>query len=118
MEKFKVVNLGKLESIKRAMVMDKIDSTGSEVSINNLKKGIGSPFLHSHKLNEEIIIITKGKGVFTLDNNDIKVEEGSIIRIDPEVIRGMKATEDMQFICIQSQKDSLSQVTREDGIIH
>lgn len=118
MEKFKLENLGKLESIKREMVMEKIGSSGCEVSINNLKKGTGSPFLHSHKLNEEVFIITKGKGEFTLNNHSIKVEEGSVIRIDPDVIRGLKATEDMQFICIQSQKNSLTQATRADGIIH
>lgn len=118
MTKFLKAELGELKKVKRAMIMEKVKSTGCEVSINNLQKGQGSPFLHSHKLNEEVFIITKGKGLLELDGNEVEVSEGSVIRIDPEVIRGIKAIEDIQFICIQSQKDSLSQATREDGIIH
>lgn len=118
MSNYKLANIGKLEDVSRVMFQDKIDSTGCEVSINNIPAGMGSPFIHSHKLNEEVIIITKGNGLFYIDGDEMEIEEGSIIRIDTEGKRGFYAKDDLQFICIQSNKNSLKQVTREDGIIH
>lgn len=115
---FLKAELGELEKVTRVMIKEKVQTTGCEVSINNIKKGQGSPFLHSHKLNEELLIITKGKGTIELDGEKVSISEGSVIRIDPEVIRGIEAIEDLQFICIQSQKGSLTQATREDGIVH
>lgn len=118
MNNYKIANLGYLKNINREMIMDKIDSTGCEVSINCLKKGTGFPFIHSHKLNEEVYIIAKGKGLIYLDGEEKKIEEGSVIRIDPEVKRGIFAQEELHFICIQAEKGSLTQATREDGIIN
>ncbi len=120
MEKFKIENVGKLESISRLMVKEKIDSTGCEVSINNIPKGTGSQFIHSHKLNEEVIIITKGRGTIYVDGDEISISEGSLIKLAPSVKRGFSASEDsdLQLICIQAAENSLTQATREDGIIN
>lgn len=118
MEKFCKSELGNLIDVERVMVMDKISSTGCEVSISNLKMGQKSPFLHSHKQNEEVYIFTKGSGLIILDGESIPVKEGSVVRIDPEVVRGIEAKTDLQILCVQSKKGSLEQATREDGRIH
>lgn len=93
--------------------------TGSEISLNRLPAGKGTPFVHSHKKNEEVYIITGGKGVFYVDGEEFPVQEGSVIRVAPEGERAWKAgEEDLYFICIQAEAGSLTQATREDGKIH
>lgn len=117
---YEIKNLGTLDSLSREMFKEKINLTGCEASINNLPKGIGSPFIHSHKLNEELVIVTKGSGIAYLNGEEIQVKEGSIIRMSPSVRRGFKADNNtsMQFICIQVQENSLVQATKADGIIN
>ena len=41
----------------RTELHDVLGLTGAEISINNLPAGVGVPFVHSHKKNEEIYII-------------------------------------------------------------
>ena len=92
--------------------------TGCEVSLNRIPAGKGTPFVHSHKKNEEVYIITGGKGVFFVDGNEFPVQEGSLIRVAPDGERAWKAGDaDLYFICIQAEVGSLTQATREDGRI-
>ena len=60
----------------RTELHDVLGLTGAEISINNLPAGVGVPFVHSHKKNEEIYIILSGKGTaanFTSDSEDYGV---------------------------------------------
>ena len=41
----------------RTELHDVLGLTGAEISINHLPAGVGVPFVHSHKKNEEIYII-------------------------------------------------------------
>ena len=61
--------------------------------------------------NEEIYIILKGKGIFTIDDDKIEVKEGSCIKVMPCVSRTIESTgsEELQFICIQAKTNSLEQ---------
>lgn len=91
--------------------------TGCEVSLNRLPAGKAMPFVHAHKKNEEVYIITGGNGVFSLDGEEFPVQEGSLIRVAPSGERAWKAGDkDLYFICIQAQEGSLTQATLEDGI--
>lgn len=109
--------LGNLKKFERLMLKEVLNLTGCEVSINNFKKGQSYPFIHSHKKNEEVFLFTKGKGLFWIDGEVIPVKEGSVFRLSPSVKRGLKAEEDLQFICIQAEENTLTQSTREDGIL-
>lgn len=92
--------------------------TGCEVSINCLPAGQGVTFVHAHKQNEELYIITGGNGTFFVDGEELPVQEGSLIRVAPNGQRACKAGDkDLYFICIQTQKESLKQATMQDGII-
>ena len=51
--------------------------TGAEVSFNSLPAGVSVPFVHSHKENEEIYIITEGKGTLTIDGEVVKIKKGN-----------------------------------------
>lgn len=90
--------------------------TGCEVSLNSMLAGKSSPFVHSHKLNEELYIFLSGKGTFYVDGEEFTVQEGSMIRIASAGERSLKALEELSYICVQAQSDSLTQSTFNDGI--
>lgn len=102
---------------KRVMLGEQLGLTGSEVSVNYAPAGTYTPFVHSHKLNEELYIILSGKGMFMVDGEEFAVKEGSAIRVAPLGVRAIKADEDMAFICVQAQNESLTQATHDDGVI-
>lgn len=102
---------------KRVMGGQALGLTGSEVSFNYTPAGCFTPFVHSHKLNEELYIIVSGKGEFMVDGEEFPIREGSVIRVSPAGERAIKAgDEDLIFICIQTQAGSLTQSTEKDGV--
>lgn len=101
----------------RVMLGGQLGLTGCEVSINSVKAGKSSPFLHAHKLNEELYMIMRGKGMFHVDGEEFPIREGSMIRVAPQGVRAIKADEDLLYICIQANKGSLVQATMEDGVL-
>ncbi|MCK9171843.1 MAG: cupin domain-containing protein, partial [Treponema sp.] len=74
---------------------------------------------HFHKRNEEVYIFIKGKGMAYVDGEKIPVTEGDVMRIDPDGKRCFKADDsaDLTYICIQAERNSLVQHTKEDGCI-
>jgi uncharacterized cupin superfamily protein len=92
--------------------------TGCEVSLNCLSAGTAVPFVHAHKKNEELYIVTAGNGKFFVDGAEFPVKGGSMIRVAPAGERALTAGDkDLCYICIQAQEGSLTQATREDGMI-
>ena len=90
--------------------------TGCEVSLNLLPAGKGMPFVHAHTKNEELYIVLRGSGTFFVDGEEFPVREGSLVRVAPQGERAWKAgDEDLYFICIQAEAESLTQATLEDG---
>lgn len=102
---------------ERVMVGETLGLTGAELSLNYAAAGKFAPFVHSHKLNEEIYVILSGKGLFMVDGEEFAVQEGSIIRVAPKGERAIKADQDMAYLCIQVQEGSLTQATMDDGVI-
>lgn len=103
----------------KAFVKDILGTTGMEISFGTLGEGEAVPFLHKHKQNEEVYIILRGEGIFSLDGNDYPVKAGDVIRIEPEVSRGNRNTgsEPLTYVCIQAKAGSLEQYTMTDGVI-
>lgn len=90
--------------------------TGCEVSLNRLPAGKAMPFVHAHRKNEELYIVLRGSGTFFVDGAEFPVREGSLVRVAPQGARSWQAgDEDLYFICIQAEENSLSQATLEDG---
>ncbi len=77
------------------------------------------PFVQSHKRNEGVYIIVKGKGRFYVDGDEFDVAEGSVIRVDPAGQRCISADSQspIQYICTQTEAKSLVQFTGGDGVI-
>jgi len=93
--------------------------SGSEISFNRFPPNQAAPFVHSHKLNEEVYIVLQGSGWFYLDGQEHPITEGSILRVAAQVLRAWKAGDaGLTFICIQAQEKSLTQATRGDGVRH
>lgn len=92
--------------------------TGTEISLNCLPAGTGTPFVHAHKKNEELYIVLRGEGTFFVDGAEFPVQEGSLVRVAPAGERACKAgATDLYFICLQAQAGSLTQATMHDGIL-
>ena len=111
-----------LENIQqdgRGTLHDVLGLTGSEISVNELPAGVSVPFVHAHKLNEEVYIILEGKGQLFLDGEEVNIEKGNVIRIDPDAARCFKADKNsnLKFICIQTQANSLTQFTENDAVM-
>lgn len=89
------------------------------ISINELPPGVSVPFNHSHKRNEEVYIVVKGRGRFHVDGDEFEVAEGSVIRVDPAGQRCITADGQsaIRYICIQTEAKSLVQFTEGDGVI-
>lgn len=122
MTKYKNIDLGSFEEIGKlengkAFLKEALDLTSCEISVNNVPQGFKLPFCHKHKQNEEIYIILKGKGIITVDNEQIIVKEGSCIKIEPSTSRTIENTGDSElyFICIQAKTASLEQYGLEDA---
>jgi mannose-6-phosphate isomerase-like protein (cupin superfamily) len=118
-ENYRVSSVGDIQTLGRVTLKDELALTGSEISVNELPAGASVPFVHSHKRNEEVYIILKGKGQFYIDGEEFEVEEGSVIRVDPAAARCLRADGQMpiRYACIQTEANSLVQFTRDDGVI-
>lgn len=117
MSNMKKVNVSNKDH--RTELHDLLSLTGAEVSINNLGSNESSPFVHSHKNNEEIYIITSGSGELYLDGNISDIKANDCFAIKPSGKRAFKAgSEGLSYICIQVKEGSLEGYTFSDGIIN
>lgn len=93
--------------------------TGAEVSLNTLPAGTSVPFVHRHKENEEIYIVTEGSGYLQIDGEELPLHAGDCFRIDPAGERRLLAseTEAISFICVQVKAGSLGGFTMEDAVL-
>ena len=98
-----------------------LKATGMEMSLQTMAPGEASPFLHAHKKHEELYMIVKGEGEFTVDGETIQVSEGSLVRVAPAGKRAMRNTgkDNMVVMCIQYMADSFgaNDTPAEDGIL-
>ncbi|MDY0357721.1 MAG: cupin domain-containing protein [Sedimentisphaerales bacterium] len=116
---YKTSSIGDIQTLGRVTLKGELALTGSEISINELPPGVSVPFVHSHKRNEEVYIILKGKGQLYVDGDEFEVEEGSVIRVDPAGTRCLRADGQtpLRYVCIQTEANSLVQFTQDDGVM-
>lgn len=93
----------------KAFLKDALQLTSCEISVNTMPAGTKLPFNHKHKQNEEVYIFLSGSGTMTLDNTVLAIQEGTCIKVLPEVSRCMEAKTSLQYICIQAKVGSLKQ---------
>lgn len=109
---------GDLGKAGRVMAKDTLGLTGMEISFNHTPAGGFAPFVHSHRLNEEVYVIISGEGQFMVDGDEFPVKEGDIIRVATKGARAIKAgAVDLTYLCIQAEEGSLTEATDTDGIM-
>ncbi|MBP3439377.1 MAG: cupin domain-containing protein [Sutterella sp.] len=115
-ENYSKIHLG---DAPRAELHDALGLTGAEVSVNVLPPGGGAPFVHAHKLNEEVYGVIAGRGELYIDGRVVPLEAGDWFRIDPAGRRAVRAAVDsaMTLICIQTKAGSLEGFTFGDGYL-
>ncbi len=116
---YQATSIGDIQARGRVTLHSELSLTGSEISINELPPGASVPFVHSHKRNEEVYIVVKGKGRFYVDGDEFDVAEGSVIRVDPAGQRCLTADSQspIRYICTQTEAKSLVQFSEGDGVI-
>jgi mannose-6-phosphate isomerase-like protein (cupin superfamily) len=77
--------------------------TGTEISLNRMSPGQAMPFLHKHRLNEEIYFFIAGDGEFQVNDALFPVAAGSVVRVEPAAARGWRAVGDtpLDYIVMQ-----------------
>lgn len=95
-----------------------LELTSAEISLNALKPGKSIPFYHKHHLNEEIYLFVRGEGEFQVDDMVFPVQEGTVVRVDPDGERCFRNTSDTLDLCwivVQSRAGSYEGETVQDG---
>ncbi|MBI5116317.1 cupin domain-containing protein [Candidatus Poribacteria bacterium] len=97
--------------------------TAVGVSLSRVEPGMGYPFYHAHKEQEEIFICLKGSGTILVDNKEITMRPGDILRIAPDVPRavGNRTKEPCTFLLLGAlpntrYKNDESLMLIDDGI--
>ena len=130
---FAVVDLGNFDDLHRfsfaieekaieiegkIFLKEILNLTSAEISFNTLAPKKSIPFYHKHRLNEEIYMFVKGEGEFQVDDRIFSVNEGTVVRVDPEgerCIRNTSETDKLNWIVVQSRVGSYASNTIEDG---
>lgn len=103
----------------RAELHDTLGLTGAEISVNMLPAGVGVPFVHAHKQNEEIYAILDGKGYAVIGGEKITLSAGDFVRVSPAAKRQFFASDDtaIKYMCIQVKENSLEGYTMTDAVL-
>ncbi len=97
-----------------------LNLTSAEISFNTLSPQQSIPFYHKHRLNEEIYIFIRGQGEVQVDDAIFPVQEGTVVRVDPDGARCLRNTSDNQDLCwivMQSRFGSYPDHTIQDGYL-
>ena len=102
----------------KLFLKDRLKLTGMEVSFGVLRPGRGTPFLHSHRQNEELYIFIHGTGQMIVDGEVLEVCEGTAVRVAPDGVRAWRnnSDEDLHYIVVQAKAGTLENGTITDGV--
>lgn len=86
-----------LHPLKKALGL-----TAVGVSLSRMEPGMGYPFFHAHKAEEEIFICLEGSGTMLVEDEEITMKRGDFLRIAPEVPRavGNRTKEPCTFLIL------------------
>jgi len=101
----------------KVFLKEDLGLTGMELSLNKLPPGAQCPFLHHHVEHEELYLFVEGQGQVQVDGQVFEVREGTVVRVAPAGIRGLRNTgpQDLYYVCVQAKAGSLSGQTIADG---
>lgn len=105
------------QPVGKVFLADLVGLTGCEISLNRLEPGIGYPFRHKHKRNEEVYIVTSGRGTLYGDGVAYLLVSGSVVRLSPDVDRCLTAADDspLEYVCVQAPEGAMPYRYTDDG---
>jgi mannose-6-phosphate isomerase-like protein (cupin superfamily) len=102
----------------KVFLKEPLSLNGMEVSFGALPPGVAVPFLHAHRLNEELYIFVRGQGEMLVDGETIPVSEGSAVRVAPAGERSWRNTgkDSLVYLVVQARAGTMERGTMEDGV--
>lgn len=79
--------------------------TAVGLNLVRVPAGKGYTFMHRHERQEEVYIILRGSGLIHIESEDILLSEGDIVRVAPEALRAVKASDDTDLIILCAGAD-------------
>ena len=72
------------------------------ISLSQMPPGMGYPYVHAHKEQEEVFICLNGTGTIMVGDEEIAMKAGDFLRISPDVARavGNKTSESCTFLIL------------------
>ena len=72
------------------------------ISLSQMPSGMGYPYFHAHKEQEEIFICLKGTGTIVVGDEEIAMKTGDFLRVSADVARavGNKTSEPCTFLIL------------------
>jgi uncharacterized cupin superfamily protein len=72
------------------------------ISLSRIEPGMGYPFFHAHKAQEEVFICLGGTGTIMVADEEITMKQGDFLRISADVPRavGNKTSETVTFLML------------------
>ncbi len=109
-----------IDTSGKIFLKDPLALTGAELSLNSLPPKQSLGFYHKHQQNEEIYIFLAGTGEFQVNGWVFPVQEGTVVRVDPQgerCLRNRSASDRLCWIVVQVRAQSYAEgATIEDGI--
>ena len=105
--------------VGKKFLHDILGATATEISFTKVPPSTSLPFMHSHKMNEEVFLVVQGEGEFQVDDEVFPIREGSVVRVATGGVRCLRNTSaavPLIYVCIQATAGSLVQHTFQDGV--
>ena len=97
--------------------------TAVGVSLSRMEPGMGYPYFHAHKEQEEIFICLEGSGTMLVGDDEITMTPGDFLRVSPDVPRavGNRTDKPCTFLLLgalspQKYKSAEGMFLIDDGI--
>lgn len=97
-------------------VREDLEAKQFGLSLQRLKPNQRLPFGHSHRTQEEAYVVVSGSGRFKLGDDVVDVAQWDVVRVDPEVTRGVEAgPEGMDVLAFGAPATGLQDARQEMG---
>lgn len=84
------------------------------LSVNSTAPGGTSPFWHTHSKIDELYVFLEGTGDLALDEDVLRVEAGTIVRVGPDVWRALRCSPEsevpLKWLCLRAGGQDLKTI--------
>jgi len=99
------VKFGLSPTLEARFARDDLGCEQVGLSYQRLAPGARHPIFHRHAADEEVYVITSGRGVVSLDGEEVEIGRWDAIRVAPGTARGFTAGPDgLEMIAIGSDR--------------